>query len=67
MSCLSLICALQVPECRLSEDLGALFESQRFYDVTLAVAGKITHFEEENLTFMAFLERMNINTYFDLF
>jgi speckle-type POZ protein len=30
----------KVPECRLSEDLGALFESQRFYDVTLAVAGR---------------------------
>jgi len=30
----------KVPECRLSEDFGALFESQRFFDVTLAVAGK---------------------------
>ena len=29
----------KVPECRLSEDLGALFESQRFSDVTLAVGG----------------------------
>jgi len=33
----------KVPECRLSEDFGALFESQRFSDVTLAVAG--TEFE----------------------
>jgi len=33
----------KVPECRLSEDFGALFESQRFSDVTLAVAGK-SHF-----------------------
>lgn len=30
----------KVPECRLSDDLGLLFESQRFSDVTLAVAGK---------------------------
>ncbi|XP_021952551.1 speckle-type POZ protein [Folsomia candida] len=27
----------KVPECKLSEDLGALFESQKFSDVTLAV------------------------------
>ena len=32
----------KVPECRLSEDLGALFESQKFSDVTLVavVPGK---------------------------
>jgi len=30
----------KVPECKLSDDLGALFESQRFSDVTLAVGGK---------------------------
>lgn len=27
----------KVPECKLSEDFGALFESQKFSDVTLAV------------------------------
>lgn len=30
----------RVPECRLSDDLGQLFESQRFSDVTLAVGGR---------------------------
>jgi speckle-type POZ protein len=29
----------KVPECKLSEDLGALFESQRFSDITLNVNG----------------------------
>lgn len=42
----------KVPECRLSEDFGALFESQRFSDVTLAVAGKFfkNHFYIPSLT-----------------
>ncbi|KAK2718166.1 hypothetical protein QYM36_005470 [Artemia franciscana] len=30
----------RVPECRLSDDLGMLFENQRFSDVTLSVGGK---------------------------
>lgn len=30
----------KVPECRLSEDLGGLFENQKFSDVTLAVSGR---------------------------
>lgn len=30
----------KVPECRLSDDLGQLFESQRFSDVTLSVGGR---------------------------
>lgn len=30
----------KVPECRLSEDLGCLFENQKFSDVTLSVGGK---------------------------
>ncbi|CAK1546097.1 unnamed protein product [Leptosia nina] len=30
----------KVPECRLSDDLGALFDSERFSDVTLAVGGR---------------------------
>lgn len=30
----------KVPDCRLSDDLGILFESQRFSDVTLSVAGR---------------------------
>ncbi|XP_076043127.1 BTB/POZ and MATH domain-containing protein rdx isoform X2 [Oratosquilla oratoria] len=30
----------KVPDCRLSDDLGVLFESQRFSDVTLSVAGR---------------------------
>jgi speckle-type POZ protein len=30
----------KVPECRLSEDFGQLFENQKFSDVTLAVAGR---------------------------
>lgn len=29
----------KVPECRLPEDLGTLFESQKFSDVTLTVCG----------------------------
>ncbi|VDP10438.1 unnamed protein product [Soboliphyme baturini] len=31
---------LHIPECRLSDDLGALFESQQFTDCTLFVQGK---------------------------
>ncbi|XP_018324211.1 protein roadkill [Agrilus planipennis] len=30
----------KVPECRLSDDLGLLFENQKFSDVTLSVAGR---------------------------
>ncbi|RXG73023.1 Protein roadkill [Armadillidium vulgare] len=30
----------KVPDCRLSDDLGVLFESQKFSDVTLAVGGR---------------------------
>ena len=30
----------KVPECRLSDDMGQLFESQRFSDVTLSVGGR---------------------------
>ncbi|KAG7172252.1 roadkill-like [Homarus americanus] len=30
----------KVPDCRLSDDLGSLFESQRFSDVTLSVSGR---------------------------
>lgn len=30
----------KVPDCRLSDELGSLFESQRFSDVTLSVAGR---------------------------
>ncbi|XP_046982639.1 protein roadkill [Schistocerca americana] len=30
----------KVPECRLSEDLGSLFDNQRFSDVTLSVSGR---------------------------
>lgn len=30
----------KVPECRLPEDLGMLFENQKFSDVTLSVAGR---------------------------
>ncbi|XP_046408123.1 speckle-type POZ protein B isoform X2 [Ischnura elegans] len=30
----------KVPECRLSDDLGMLFENQKFSDVTLAVGGR---------------------------
>ena len=30
----------RVPECRLSEDLGQLYEDQRFFDVTLCIGGK---------------------------
>ncbi|XP_054721492.1 protein roadkill-like [Uloborus diversus] len=35
-------CAIQfkVPECRLSEDVGELFESQKFSDVILSVGGR---------------------------
>ncbi|XP_023704919.1 protein roadkill, partial [Cryptotermes secundus] len=31
---------LKVPECRLSDDLGFLFENQKFSDVTLSVSGR---------------------------
>lgn len=30
----------KVPECRLSDDFGQLFENQKFSDVTLAVSGR---------------------------
>lgn len=30
----------KVPDCRLSDDLGLLFENQKFSDVTLSVAGR---------------------------
>lgn len=30
----------KVPECRLSDDLGSLFDCQKFSDVTLSVGGK---------------------------
>ena len=30
----------KVPDCRLSDDMGQLFESQRFSDVTLSVGGR---------------------------
>ncbi|GBP79947.1 Protein roadkill [Eumeta japonica] len=30
----------KVPECRLSDDLGALFDNEKFSDVTLAVGGR---------------------------
>lgn len=30
----------KVPECRLSDDLGLLFENQKFSDVTLSVSGR---------------------------
>ncbi|XP_055678847.1 protein roadkill isoform X1 [Lutzomyia longipalpis] len=34
------ITQFKVPECKLSEDLGNLFDSERFSDVTLAVGGR---------------------------
>lgn len=34
------IVQFKVPECKLSEDLGNLFDNERFSDVTLAVGGK---------------------------
>jgi speckle-type POZ protein len=30
----------KVPECKLSDDLGSLFDCQKFSDVTLSVGGK---------------------------
>lgn len=30
----------KVPECRLSDDMGLLFENQKFSDVTLSVCGR---------------------------
>lgn len=38
-------CAIQfkVPDCRLSDDIGDLFESKKFSDVTLNVSGKEFH------------------------
>lgn len=30
----------KVPECRLPDDLGSLFENQKFSDVTLTVCGR---------------------------
>ena len=30
----------KVPDCLLADDLGTLFENQRFSDVTLSVAGR---------------------------
>lgn len=30
----------KVPECRLSDDFGSLFDSQKFSDVTLSVCGR---------------------------
>lgn len=34
------IIQFKVPECKLSEDLGLLFDSEKFSDVTLAVGGR---------------------------
>lgn len=34
------IVQFKVPECKLSEDLGNLFDNERFSDVTLAVNGR---------------------------
>lgn len=34
------IVQFKVPECKLSEDLGNLFDNERFSDVTLSVAGR---------------------------
>lgn len=34
------IVQFKVPECKLSEDLGNLFDTQKFSDVTLAVGGR---------------------------
>lgn len=34
------IIQFKVPECKLSEDLGNLFDNERFSDVTLAVGGR---------------------------
>lgn len=34
------IVQFKVPECKLSEDLGNLFDNERFSDVTLAVGGR---------------------------
>ena len=34
---------LQVPDCRLSDDLGQLYESSQFADVTLACEGREFH------------------------
>lgn len=30
----------KVPECRLSDDFGSLFDNQKFSDVTLSVCGR---------------------------
>lgn len=34
------IIQFKVPECKLSEDLGTLFDNEKFSDVTLAVGGR---------------------------
>lgn len=34
------IVQFKVPECKLSEDLGNLFDNERFSDITLAVDGR---------------------------
>lgn len=34
------IVQFKVPECKLSEDLGNLFDNERFSDITLAVEGR---------------------------
>lgn len=34
------IVQFKVPECKLSEDLGNLFDNEKFSDVTLAVGGR---------------------------
>lgn len=34
------IIQFKVPECKLSEDLGNLFDNEKFSDVTLAVGGR---------------------------
>lgn len=46
----------KVPECRLSDDLGLLFENQKFSDVTLSVAGR--EFQAHKAILAGNLEKM---------
>lgn len=50
----------KVPECRLSDDLGALFDNERFSDVTLAVGGREFQAHKALLAGEYFLLKRNV-------
>lgn len=57
------IIQFKVPECKLSEDLGNLFDNEKFSDVTLSVGGREFQAHKAILAGIMQLGLNNLETY----